>query len=412
MTVYTGCENGACVRLFQRPLLPGEKVVGQHVVREELPSPARRIGRAVVGESNTNTAPAIALPAAAIKQRELEALALKRHRTDFWFVIFNLWCIASAALFAPLPAAVYWATIIIDFEVYDFFRDSDMGEVFSVVLIPLIYFGVTGVMLAVMVALKWVLIGKWTAGDRPYYTWFHFRWSALMGAFTSLSDLEAQIAGTWFAVALMRLMGAKVGKRVCFFGHGFEYDLLHIGDEVCIGPDCDVTAHTVENMVMKMEVVKFESGCTCMAGSVVMPGGQMEPWSTLIEHSQVLKGETVPQGCCFGGLPAKLRPGYPLPQQDKVLADTGNDDTGQEPLLGGSVAGPAKSYQQQGWERGREMRPRGTGQREEAGAGDMEFLEYHTDNESDLESQGPGGWLQRLSWRARARRLLRFAVRL
>merc|ERR1712203_1241569 len=43
-----------------------------------------------------------------------------------------------------------------------------------------------------------------------------------------------------------------------------------------------------------------------------MPGGQMEPWSTL-KHSQELKGETVPQGSFFGGLPAKLLHGYPLP---------------------------------------------------------------------------------------------------
>merc|ERR1712151_1079190 len=81
------------------------------------------------------------------------------------------------------------------------------------------------------------------------------------------------------------------------------------------GPDCDVTAHTVENMVMKMEHVRFEEGANCMTGSVVMPGGQMEPWTTLVEHSQVLKGEVVPQGCAFGGLPAKLLRRYPRPDE-------------------------------------------------------------------------------------------------
>jgi len=131
-----------------------------------------------------------------------------------------------------------------------------------------------------------------------------------MVAYSSFDDLLAQVAGTWLSVAFLRAMGAHVGRRVCFFGHGFEYDLLHLGDEACIGPDCDVTAHTVENMVMKMEHVVFERGSSCMGGSVVMPGGQMEPWSTLIEHSQVLKGETVPDGCFFGGLPAKLLQNY------------------------------------------------------------------------------------------------------
>merc|ERR1719324_145132 len=115
-----------------------------------------------------------------------------------------------------------------------------------------VYVLVTLSMLSVMAFLKWSLIGRWTTGDRPYYTWFHFRWASLMVAFSSLDDLLAQIAGTWLSVAFLRCMGARVGKHVCFMGHGFEYDLLEIGDGVCVGADCDVTAHTVENMVMKM----------------------------------------------------------------------------------------------------------------------------------------------------------------
>jgi len=196
----------------------------------------------------------------------------------------------------------------IDFEVYDAFGDSELGEVFTVLLLGPIHILVTLAMLAAMAALKWSLIGRWSTGDRHFYSWFHFRWAALMVAFSSLDDLLDEICGTWLASLYLRLMGAYVGHNVCFFGHGFEYDLLHIGDHVCIGDSCDVTAHTVENMVMRMEPVRFEQGASCMGGSIVMPGGQMEPWSTLIEHSQVLKGEAVPAGSLFGGLPA-----HPLP---------------------------------------------------------------------------------------------------
>merc|ERR1711957_550332 len=61
-------------------------------------------------------------------------------------------------------------------------------------------------------------------------------------------------------------------------------------------------------MGLKMDEVRFETGASCMSGSLVMPGGVMEPWSTLIEHSQVLKGETVPVNRSFGGLPARPLP--------------------------------------------------------------------------------------------------------
>jgi len=306
--------------------LPGERIVGTRVTgrsEEFLPlnSPSE--------SSSDSGGSLVSQTTAARKQRELEALALRRHTSSFWFVLFNVWCVLSALVFAPLPDTVYWASIVIDFEVYDAFRDSDWGEVISVLLIGPIYLMVVFLMLVVVCALKWVLIGKWTAGDRPYYTWFHFRWAALMVAFSSLSELVEAIAGTWLAVVFMRFMGAKVGKRVCFFGHGFEYDLLHIGDDVCIGPGCDVTAHTVENMVMKLEQVKFDEGSSCMSGSVVMPGGQMEPWSTLIEHSQVLKGEVVPQNSFFGGLPARMLRNYTL------VAPAGSDqDTPRQPTAG------------------------------------------------------------------------------
>merc|ERR1712195_152373 len=96
---------------------------------------------------------------------------------------------------------------------------------------------------------------------------------------------------------------------------------------------------------MKMEVVKFEEGCNCLGGSVVMPGGQMEPWSTLIEHSQVLKGDVEPHGSFFGGLPAKLLRGYPRPSTDvrssqgtdsdvELTSSSDTDAPGQQSLLG------------------------------------------------------------------------------
>nr|AYF56487.1 nonribosomal peptide synthetase 11147 [Ostreopsis cf. ovata] len=296
MTVYMGNEQGKCVKLFQRPLLPGEQIEGERVV-------VREVGN---GNGRAQTPP---LPPVAARQRALEAQALMHHWSSTFYV-FNAWCGLSAVLFAPLTDMVYWATIIIDFEVYDYFGNSDLGELAAVLLIPVLYLLVTFGMLLVLCTLKWLLIGRWKAGDRHYYSWFHFRWAALMVAFSSLDDLMESIAGTYFAVLFMRAMGASVGERVCFFGHGFEYDLLHIGDEVCIGPDCDVTCHTVENMVMRMQMVRFERGSSCLAGAVAMPGAMLEQGATLIEHSQVLKGETVPQGSYFGGLPAKLLRGY------------------------------------------------------------------------------------------------------
>eukprot|EP00927_Polykrikos_kofoidii_P046165 TRINITY_DN40364_c0_g1_i1.p1 TRINITY_DN40364_c0_g1~~TRINITY_DN40364_c0_g1_i1.p1 ORF type:complete len:1645 (-),score=237.05 TRINITY_DN40364_c0_g1_i1:283-5217(-) len=293
MNVYTGCEDGNCIRLFTRPLLPNEKIVGERVVLCEPES-------GLIAQSRPP------LPPSAQRQRDMEAGALRSHRSPFWFTLFNIWCVGSAFVFAPVADCVYWATILIDFEIYDAFEDSNMGEMVSVMMIGPVFWLVTLTMLGALALMKWILIGKWSVGDRPYYSWFHFRWSSLMVAFSSLDDIQDAINGTFLATLWLRCMGAKVGKRVCFFGHGFEFDLLSLGDDVCIGPDCDVTAHTVENMVMRMENVVFDDCASCLGGSVIMPGATMESGTTLMERSQVLKGEVVPSGRIFGGLPAKM----------------------------------------------------------------------------------------------------------
>ncbi|CAE8599809.1 unnamed protein product, partial [Polarella glacialis] len=325
--ILHGCPRGAEVggddgeelgNVFQ-----GERIEGERVVtRQETGLEA--------------AAPPPPLAPVAVLQRQLEAKALHRHTSCFWFTLFNVWCVLSSVVFAPLSDLLYWLTILIDFQIYDYFKDSGRGEIVAVLMIAPMYIVVSLTMLAMMCILKWILIGRWTAGDRPYYTWFHFRWASLMLAFSSLDDLQEAIAGTWLSVVFLRCMGAKVGKEVCFFGHGFEYDLLHIGDNVCIGASCDVTSHTVENMVMKMEEVRFERGASCLNGSVVMPGGVMEPGSTLIDHSQVLKGDSVPEGCYFGGLPGRLLDGYSsLLEKPANVQDAIEDFASGQPLLGG-----------------------------------------------------------------------------
>ena len=76
-------------------------------------------------------------------------------------------------------------------------------------------------------------------------------------------------------------------------------------DEVTIDRHGIISSHTVENMVLKLAPVHYQKGASTRAHSCLMPGGTMEQNSTLLEVSQVLKGETVPAGQTWGGLPAE-----------------------------------------------------------------------------------------------------------
>ena len=92
----------------------------------------------------------------------------------------------------------------------------------------------------------------------------------------------------------------------CFLGHSsYEADLMMLEDEVTIDRGGIISSHTVENMVLKLAPVYYHKGCSTRSNAVLMPGGAMEPYSTLLEESQVLKGETVPAGQVWAGLPAE-----------------------------------------------------------------------------------------------------------
>ena len=103
-----------------------------------------------------------------------------------------------------------------------------------------------------------------------------------------------------------KILSQTWGHLVFTAGHSsYESDLMVIEDEVTIDRGGIISSQTVENMVLKLAPVYYHKGVSTRSKSVLMPGGTMEQHSTLMEESQVLKGETVPSGQTWAGLPAE-----------------------------------------------------------------------------------------------------------
>merc|ERR1719235_820922 len=96
------------------------------------------------------------------------------------------------------------------------------------------------------IALKWLVIGRYTEGNFAFFSSFHIRWAVMMNAKGSMSHLAESLQGTPFQAWYYRMMGAKIGKRAYIAGICLEYDLLEVGDGGAINEECDTTAHTVE----------------------------------------------------------------------------------------------------------------------------------------------------------------------
>lgn len=214
---------------------------------------------------------------------------------------FNLVILLVILIANPLPEAAWVATYFGVTSIWD----VDSGSVLTLLIVtPFVYNFIEFILLLANIALKWIIIGKYIAGEYKFFGSYHMRWMIMMICGSGISALQDCLQGTIFEVWLARACGAKVGKECYLAGLMVEYDLLTIGDHVSIGSGCDTTGHTVENMVIKLAPTRIGDGAALLPGSFAMPGSVVEDEAVLMEHTQVLKGETVPAREVWAGMPA------------------------------------------------------------------------------------------------------------
>ncbi len=114
------------------------------------------------------------------------------------------------------------------------------------------------------------------------------------------------LSGTPFICWYFRLLGARIGRRV-YMGTSdlSEFDLVEIGDEATLNADCTIQTHLFEDRVLKMSKVEIGARCQVGAGSLVLYDTQMEDAASLGDLSLLMKGETLPAGTRWEGIPAR-----------------------------------------------------------------------------------------------------------
>lgn len=116
--------------------------------------------------------------------------------------------------------------------------------------------------------------------------------------------LEA-LQGTPWLPRYYRLLGAKIGRRVYAETTGLiEFDLVEVGDEAELNDDCVLQSHLFEDRILKASHVVVGPGCSVGAGSVVLYDTEMETGTRLDALSLLMKGETLPAGTAWAGVPA------------------------------------------------------------------------------------------------------------
>ncbi|MGW4529245.1 Pls/PosA family non-ribosomal peptide synthetase [Amycolatopsis sp. NPDC004378] len=164
-----------------------------------------------------------------------------------------------------------------------------------------------GVVLAV-VAVKWLVVGRYRPRVEPLWSRFVRRSEFVTALYetAAVPALLSALAGTPLLGPILRLFGAKIGKR-CWIATTFltEFDLVRLGGGACVSAATSLQTHLFEDRVMKMSTVNVRAGASIGARSVVLYDSTVGHHTTLDAMSLVMKGEQLPDSTAWRGIPAR-----------------------------------------------------------------------------------------------------------
>jgi len=174
--------------------------------------------------------------------------------------------------------------------------------------------GISLIMTLLVIALKWITMGRYEPMVKPMWSWWAMRTEAVAVIYWGLAGkvLLDHLRGTPFLPWLLRLFGTKVGRGVFMDMTDItEFDCVSVGDYAALNDLCALQTHLYEDRVMKVGKVFVGNGVTIGAGSTVLYDTRVSDYARLGPLTLVMKGEQIPANSEWAGAPAepKAAPG-------------------------------------------------------------------------------------------------------
>lgn len=163
---------------------------------------------------------------------------------------------------------------------------------------------------------KWFIIGRRKEGR---FNWdsssYNQRWQLhkqlqkmrMCGRDYLLTNL---IQGSQYLVWYFRVLGADIGRQVCLYPNGAdpmmtEPDLVTIGDMSSID-NASLVAHINSKGIFHLNRLTVGKGCVLRRNTRLLSGAAMEDFSTMLEHTLVVSGDSLGAGTTWQGWPAGM----------------------------------------------------------------------------------------------------------
>ena len=239
--------------------------------------------------------------------------------TIFTAFYWNVGSTSSIQIVARILATAHEA-----FAAHHWFRPLVIYGLFTI-SISILLTAQAVLALALVIASKWILLGRREAGN---YDWDKSSYCQRWQLFLTIEKLRRHcyggygvlglLTGTHYAVLYFRAMGAKIGTDCALFAGGLpslmftEPDLLTLGDRVSVD-DASLVSHINSRGVFNLNPLSVGDRSVLRSGSRLLSGPQMGSDCVLMEHTLVMAGDVVDDGCTMQGWPADAFEGVRAP---------------------------------------------------------------------------------------------------
>ena len=178
-----------------------------------------------------------------------------------------------------------------------------------VVLAPLAAMAAAVAGALVVVALKWIVMGRFEPVIKPLWSTYVWWNEVINGAYETVgAPALSPLVGTPLFNAYLRLMGCRIGRNAFVETTLFsEFDLVDIGDHAALNPGVVVQNHLFEDRIMKSSFLRIGDDCSVGNMAVILYDTEMQPASWIGPLSLLMKGETVPPASRSLGVPTRIQ---------------------------------------------------------------------------------------------------------
>jgi non-ribosomal peptide synthetase-like protein len=294
-----------------RTTLASNTFLGNHVV---VPAGARLPGDILIGIS-TVADPARIRPGSSwfgnpifeLPRREVvESDRRLTHDPEWYRYLTRVFWEYLRLLIPVLPAllGILW------FKLLPLWRAGRSRAAFFGVILPGSTIALGAALVLLVLAAKWLLLGRVREGRHPLWSCWCSRWDFLYVVWAAyVRGSLASFEGTPFMTWWLRAVGARVGKRVVLgtaFAQVVDPDMLQIGDDATVS--CLLQLHSFEDRVLKIAPASIGARATIGSGSVLLYGAHIGEGARVEDGSVVMKHETLLPGQYYVGCPTRPAP--------------------------------------------------------------------------------------------------------